>query len=121
VRDFDDDRDRHGIGPEKYSQYTVFYCPLDFSWAVRGHAAGPADAARAGRTRIVAEPDSRGETFRVGVAVINGRLSPHSFRGYRRIRPFVAGVLRQVDVLAIQDETYAERFRQLARGRKRST
>ncbi len=23
------------LAREKYSQYTVFYCPLDFSWAVR--------------------------------------------------------------------------------------
>ena len=47
------------------------------------------------------------------VAVINGRLGEKSFRGYRRIRPLVAGLLRQIDLLAVQDETYAERFRAL--------
>jgi 3-deoxy-D-manno-octulosonic-acid transferase len=47
------------------------------------------------------------------VAVVNGRLSEHSFRGYRRIRPLVARVLRTIDLVAAQDETYAERFRQL--------
>ena len=45
------------------------------------------------------------------VAVINGRLGEKSFRGYRRIRPLVAGLMRQIDLLAVQDETYAERFR----------
>jgi 3-deoxy-D-manno-octulosonic-acid transferase len=47
------------------------------------------------------------------VAVINGRLGEKSFRGYRRIRPLVARLLRQIDLLAVQDETYAERFRRL--------
>ena len=47
------------------------------------------------------------------MAVINGRLGEKSFRGYRRIRPLVAGLLRQIDLLAVQDETYAKRFRQL--------
>jgi len=44
------------------------------------------------------------------VAVINGRLGEKSFRGYRRIRFFVARLLRQIDLVAAQDETYAERF-----------
>jgi 3-deoxy-D-manno-octulosonic-acid transferase len=44
-------------------------------------------------------------------------LSEHSFRGYRRIRPLIARLLRQIDLVAVQDETYAERFRLLgARG-----
>jgi 3-deoxy-D-manno-octulosonic-acid transferase len=47
------------------------------------------------------------------VAIINGRLSEHSYRGYRRIRPLLARVLRSVDVVAAQDETYAGRFRAL--------
>jgi 3-deoxy-D-manno-octulosonic-acid transferase len=47
------------------------------------------------------------------VAVVNGRLSESSFRGYRRVRPWIAGVLRQIDLLAVQDETYAGRFRSL--------
>jgi 3-deoxy-D-manno-octulosonic-acid transferase len=47
------------------------------------------------------------------VAVINGRLSEHSFRGYRRIRPFIRRLLAGIDLVAVQDETCAERFRQL--------
>ena len=38
------------------------------------------------------------------VAVINGRLSEHSFAGYRRIRPLAAALLRQIDLLAAQDD-----------------
>ena len=45
--------------------------------------------------------------------MINGRLSQHSFQGYRRVRWFVSRLLSQIDVLAVQDESYAERFRAL--------
>ena len=38
------------------------------------------------------------------VAVINGRLSEHSFAGYRRIRPLAAALLRQIDLVAVQDD-----------------
>ena len=47
------------------------------------------------------------------VAVVNGRLSERSFRGYRRIRPLMARLLGQIDLVAVQDETYAGRFRAL--------
>jgi 3-deoxy-D-manno-octulosonic-acid transferase len=47
------------------------------------------------------------------VAVINGRLSQRSFEGYRRIRPLVSRLLRGIDRIAVQDETYADRFRAL--------
>lgn len=99
---------------KKYPQLTVFYCPLDFSWAVRR-------AMRRIRPNVLvlAElelwPNLIRAAGEVGarVAVINGRLGEHSFRGYRRIRPLVARVLRQIDLVAAQDNAIAERFRQL--------
>ena len=102
------------LARKKYPQLTVFYCPLDFSWAVRA-------AMRRIRPNVLvlAElelwPNLIRSARRSGakVAVVNGRLSEHSFRGYRRIRPLVAGLLRQIDVVAVQDETYAGRFRSL--------
>ena len=42
--------------------------------------------------------------------MVNGRLGEKSFRGYRRIRPLLAGLMRKIDLIAAQDETYAERF-----------
>jgi 3-deoxy-D-manno-octulosonic-acid transferase len=47
------------------------------------------------------------------VAIVNGRLSDRSLRGYRRILPIAAWMLRQVDLVAAQNEQYAERFVQL--------
>jgi 3-deoxy-D-manno-octulosonic-acid transferase len=44
------------------------------------------------------------------VAVVNGRLSQRSFSGYRLIRPLARRMLQQTDLIAAQDQTYAERF-----------
>ena len=49
----------------------------------------------------------------IGVCVINGRLSERSFRRYRLIRPLIRGLFGQVAFVAVQNEQYAARFRQL--------
>ncbi len=108
------------LANKKYPELTVFYCPLDFTWAVRA-------AMRRIRPDllVLAElelwPNLIHAARRHGapVAVINGRLSEHSFRGYRRIRPLVARLLRCIDLVAAQDDTYAERFRALGAIRER--
>ena len=102
------------LAKKKYPRQTVFYCPLDFSWAVK-------TAMRRVRpdVLVLAELELWPNLIRAAkrhgakVAVINGRLGEKSFRGYRRIRPLVARLLRQIDLVAAQDETYAERFRSL--------
>ncbi|MBN2476916.1 MAG: 3-deoxy-D-manno-octulosonic acid transferase [Pirellulales bacterium] len=102
------------LARKKYAGKTVFYCPLDFSWAT---------AAAMRRIHpnvlVLAElelwPNLIGAARRYGarVAVVNGRLGDSSFRGYRRIRPLVARVMRQIDLVAAQDAVGAERFRAL--------
>ena len=49
----------------------------------------------------------------IGVCVINGRLSERSFRRYRLIHPLIRGLFGQVAFVAVQNEPYAARFRQL--------
>jgi 3-deoxy-D-manno-octulosonic-acid transferase len=49
----------------------------------------------------------------IPVLILNGRISENSFRGYRKIRPFMKGVLRNVDLICVQDETYADRVKEL--------
>jgi 3-deoxy-D-manno-octulosonic-acid transferase len=102
------------LARKKYPHLTVFYCPLDFSWAVR-------EAIRRIRPDllVLAELELWPNLVRAAreqgarVAIVNGRLGERSFRGYGRIRPLVAAVLRQIDAVAAQDETYAQRFRAL--------
>lgn len=49
----------------------------------------------------------------IPVAVMNGRLSEKSFKGYKKIRFFMKSVLKNVDMLCMQDETYAGRIKAL--------
>jgi 3-deoxy-D-manno-octulosonic-acid transferase len=46
----------------------------------------------------------------IPACVINGRLSPRSFKGYRRFRGFLGPMFRSLDFAAVQDDDYAERF-----------
>lgn len=46
----------------------------------------------------------------VPVAVINGRLSPRSFKGYSRVRRFFRPLFAQLAFAAVQDVDYAQRF-----------
>lgn len=102
------------IAAKKYAGLTVFYCPLDFSWSVR-------TALRRIRPDllVLAElelwPNLIRESHRRGtfVAVVNGRLSERSARGYGRIRRFVQPLLRCIDLIAVQSEEYAKRFTEL--------
>jgi 3-deoxy-D-manno-octulosonic-acid transferase len=101
----------YDLARRKYADRTVFYCPLDFSWAT-------ANAMRRVRPTILvlAELELWPNLIRaakrqaVKVAIINGRLSDNSFRGYRRLRPVVNRVLRQIDLVAAQNAETAERF-----------
>lgn len=49
----------------------------------------------------------------VPVAVVNGRLSPRAFQGYRRLHPLMRDALSRVDWLAAKSDADAERFRAL--------
>lgn len=50
------------------------------------------------------------ERRNIPLAVINGRLSERSFRGYRRFRPIVRPMFASLAAAAVQDADYAERF-----------
>ena len=104
----------YAVAKRKYDCHTVFYCPLDFTWST-------AVAMRRIRPSVVvlAElelwPNLVRAARRYGskVAVVNGRLSDHSFRGYLRIRPVVSRLLKSINLVAAQNQTYADRFLRL--------
>jgi 3-deoxy-D-manno-octulosonic-acid transferase len=102
------------LARRKYANHLVFYCPLDFSWAVRR-----AMQRIRPEVLVLAELElwpnlvSAARREGVQVAIVNGRLSETSWRGYQRIRPFVAPLLRQLQLIAAQDNEYADRFRDL--------
>jgi 3-deoxy-D-manno-octulosonic-acid transferase len=100
------------LARQKYPRHIVFYCPLDFSWAVRR-------AMRRIRPSllVLAELELWPNLVRAAreygarIAIINGRLSERSFRGYRRLGKLLRPVLDKVDLVAAQNDEYAERFR----------
>jgi len=104
----------HELARRRLPRQTVFFCPLDFSWATR-------QALRRVRPDLVVLIELElwpnlvlaAREFGARVALVNGRLSDRSFRGYRRLRPFLAFLLRRLDLIAVQTEQYAARFRQL--------
>lgn len=99
---------------KKYPRQAVFYCPLDFSWAVE-----TAMRRILPDCVVLAElelwPNLIAAARRSGarVAVINGRLSQRSFRGYRWLRWLLAPMLDRIDLFAVQNAEYAERFSRL--------
>jgi 3-deoxy-D-manno-octulosonic-acid transferase len=92
----------------------VFYWPLDFSWAVRRALR------RIRPTLVILAEGELWPNFLIGakaqgveVAVINGRMSPRSFRRYHRLHWLVPSLFRRVDLWAVQTEEYARHFRAL--------
>ena len=100
------------LARRRFPGHTVFHCPLDFTWST-----GAAMRRVRPSLLVLAELEVWPNLIRAAqrhgarVAVINGRLSENSFRGYRRARWLLRGVFARLDLVAVQDATYAERFR----------
>jgi len=87
------------------------YAPLDFPWAVSRFVEGLAP-----RVFLFVEtelwPNLLRALYRRGIPVVmvNGRLSSDSFRGYRRIAPFMKQLLEAVMLCLMQSDRDAERI-----------
>ena len=104
-------RTGYELACRKYATQQVFYCPLDFSWSV----ATALDRIRPDLlvlTELELWPNliQLAKQRGVRVAVVNGRLSERSFRGYQRIVWWLRTLLPKIDCIAAQTPEYAERF-----------
>jgi 3-deoxy-D-manno-octulosonic-acid transferase len=92
----------------------VIYFPFDWAWTVR-RALGRVNPAMVLVMETELWPRFMLECRRRGVpvAIVNGRLSEKSFRGYRLVRGFIKRVLGCLDVALMQTEADAERIRAL--------
>jgi 3-deoxy-D-manno-octulosonic-acid transferase len=99
------------LASKRYAPRTVFYCPLDFTWAVNSALRNIRPTLLV-LTELELWPNLiRAAHVRgVKVAIVNGRLSEKSFRGYRRLAWLVDPTLARVDTVAVQNEEYAQRF-----------
>lgn len=87
------------------------YAPLDYPWVV-SRAVRDINPAAFLFVETELWPNLLRALARRGVATIlvNGRLSSHSFRGYKIIGPFMRHVLRCVTLCLTQSQRDAERF-----------
>ncbi len=104
----------HAVAQEQFPNHTVCYFPLDFTWSVKRAIQRIQPSAIVlvelelwpNFIRIASQMD-------VPLALINGRISERSFRGYLRIRPLMRNLLKRFDLLAVQDSAYADRLIEL--------
>jgi 3-deoxy-D-manno-octulosonic-acid transferase len=128
------------LATQKYPSHPVFFFPFDFTWAVRRalHRIQPdlivmaelevwPNFVRAAGQRLrnpaqtvrSLDPDFHSpNSCSIGplgtkIAIINGRLSESSLRGYRRFHWLLKTSFRQLSLVAAQNETYANRFLEL--------
>lgn len=101
----------YAVAKEKYPDCKLIYFPLDFTWAVKNAL----DRVRPSIVVLVElelwpnfirEVDARS----IPLVLINGRMSPRSYRGYRRIRWFMAGLWKHFTRMAVQTEEIQNRL-----------
>lgn len=101
----------HELAKSKYAEHTVSYAPLDFSWAVnRAYKHIQPDAVLLAELELWPNLIRFADRHDAKITVVNGRLSENSHRGYNRIRFLVGPLLKRLDWIGAQDETYAGRF-----------
>ncbi|WP_425617501.1 3-deoxy-D-manno-octulosonic acid transferase [Anatilimnocola sp. NA78] len=99
------------LAQKRYAPRMIFYAPLDFTWSV-----ATALKIICPTMLVMAELElwpnwiAAAKQSGAKIAVINGRLSEKSFRGYQRIAHWLRSTLAMLDLVAVQNQEYAERF-----------
>jgi len=99
---------------KNFPDLPVIWWPLDFSWAV----VRVLDRVRPDLV-VLAEAEVWPNFLRaarkrgIPVSVINGRMSPRSFKRFQRLRWLVRPLFSRLDLCAAQTAEYAEHFRAL--------
>jgi 3-deoxy-D-manno-octulosonic-acid transferase len=99
---------------KRFPDLQVIYWPLDFTWAVRR-------ALRSIRPTLVVLAEGEvwpnfviaANKLGIPIVVINGRLSPRSFRRYSMLAGLTRYLLCKIDLFAVQTEAYADGYRRL--------
>ncbi|GAB4128912.1 MAG: 3-deoxy-D-manno-octulosonic acid transferase [Thermogutta sp.] len=102
------------VARKRFPDLTVFYSPLDFSWAVARvfYRVRPSVLVLTELEiwpNLIRAAKARG----VRVAIINARLGDKSFAGYRRARFALRPIFAAIDLIAVQDAEGKRRFQQL--------
>ena len=101
----------YDLAVQHFGRQRVFFCPLDFTWAVRRTLRGlnPVQL-------VLAELELWPNLIRLAsmqgcpAVVINGRLSERSCNGYQKFRRLTQPIFRRLSRVACQDETSRRNF-----------
>lgn len=99
------------VARRTFPEIVTFFAPMDFSWATRRAMARIRPTVLA-LVELELWPNliRSAKAFGAKVAIVNGRLSGRSHRGYRKIRWMLRPTLWSLDTVAAQTEEYAARF-----------
>lgn len=102
------------LANKRYPEHVVFFCPADFSWAVRNCIKRiKPDLLLLTELEIWPNLVSITRSSGIPVALVNGRISESSFRGYSRLHFLFSHLLNQLNVAIVQSPTYAQRLSEL--------
>ncbi|MDA7878079.1 3-deoxy-D-manno-octulosonic acid transferase [bacterium] len=101
----------YDLAVQRFGSQRVFFCPLDFTWAVRRtlRSLNPVQL-------VLAELELWPNLIRAAasqgcpVVIVNGRLSERSCRGYQKFRKLTEPIFRSLHWVACQDETSRRNF-----------
>ncbi len=99
---------------KRFPDLPVFFWPLDFTWAV-------GRALRRVRPNLVVLAEGEvwpnflavAKRYDVPVAIVNGRMSPRSFRRHHQLRWLTGGLFHRLDLVAAQTTEYADNYQAL--------
>ncbi len=99
------------VARRTFPDLVTFYAPLDFSWSTR-RAVERVRPTVLALVELELWPNLIRSAKGAGasVAIVNGRLSARSHRGYRRLRGPLRSTLHRLDSVAAQTQEYADRF-----------
>lgn len=102
------------LAQSKFPGEQVFYCPADFSWAVNNALDRIApDMMLLTELELWPNLISLTAERNIPVALINGRISEQSFKGYRRFRFIAANILSRLNSALVQTNDYRDRLIEL--------
>lgn len=101
----------YDLAVKKFGAKRVFFCPLDFTWAVR-RTLRNLNPAQVVLVELELWPNliRACDRYRCPVRVINGRLSERSARRYLRWKRFLRPTFARLSWVGCQDEASRDRF-----------
>lgn len=102
------------LGRQLFAKHLVFFTPIDFTWAIRNTLRNIHP-----NLILLAElemwPNWVDQASKAGcpVAIVNGRLSENSLRGYLRFGSIVRSAFSKISWVGAQSNAYAKRFEEV--------